>query len=397
MLKVDKKICFVVQRYGLEVNGGAELHCRQIAERMADRCSEVHVLTTKAIDYITWKDEYKKEEDTINGVRVHRFGVAHPRNCEMFDRINQKFYSGKLKTEEEGEWMENQGPAVPDLIQYLARHESEYDVFIFFTYLYYTTAVGLPLVCNKAILVPTAHDEPFLRMRIFDDVFLTPRGILFNTEEERRLVHERYHNEHIPNALGGVGIDLPEDINGERFRNKYGLERYIVYVGRIDEGKNCDQLFRYFLEYKRRNKTDLRLVLMGKPVIDIPQDESIVSLGFVDDQDKFDGIAGAEILVLPSQFESLSMVVLEAMSVRTPVMVYGKCPVLRGHCIKSNGAFYYNNFFEFEGQIHYLSDHEEEKKWMLQNAYQYVQEHYQWNTILDRLVELIKEVVEVKI
>ncbi len=153
----------------------------------------------------------------------------------------------------------------------------------------------------------------------------------------------------------------------------------------------------YFLEYKRRNKTDLRLVLMGKPVIDIPQDESIVSLGFVDDQDKFDGIAGAEILVLPSQFESLSMVVLEAMSVRTPVMVYGKCPVLRGHCIKSNGAFYYNNFFEFEGQIHYLSDHEEEKKWMLQNAYQYVQEHYQWNTILDRLVELIKEVVEVKI
>lgn len=390
MLKVDKKICFVVQRYGLEVNGGAELHCRQVAERMTDRCSEVHVLTTKAVDYLSWEDEYKEDEEIINGVRVHRFGVAHPRNRKEFDRINQKLYSGNLKTEEESEWMEKQGPAVPELIQYLAGHESEYDVFIFFTYLYYTTALGLPVVCHKAILIPTAHDEPFLRMKIFDDVFLKPRGIFFNTEEERKLINERYHNEHIPNALGGVGVELPEDISGERFRNKYGLKRYLVYVGRIDEGKNCNQLFRYFLEYKRRNNTDLRLVLMGKPVIDIPQDESIVSLGFVNDQDKFDGIAGAEILVLPSEFESLSMVVLEAMSVCTPVMVYGKCPVLRGHCIKSNGAFYYNNFFEFEGQIDYLSEHGEEKKQMLQNAYQYVQENYQWDTILDRLVELIE-------
>lgn len=390
MLKVDKKICFVVQRYGLEVNGGAELHCRQVAERMTDRCSEVHVLTTKAVDYLSWEDEYKEDEEIINGVRVHRFGVAHPRNRKEFDRINQKLYSGNLKTEEESEWMEKQGPAVPELIQYLAGHESEYDVFIFFTYLYYTTALGLPVVCDKAILIPTAHDEPFLRMKIFDDVFLKPRGIFFNTEEERKLINERYHNEHIPNALGGVGVELPENISGERFRNKYGLKRYLVYVGRIDEGKNCNQLFRYFLEYKRRNKTDLRLVLMGRPVIDIPQDESIVSLGFVNDQDKFDGIAGAEILVLPSEFESLSMVVLEAMSVCTPVMVYGKCPVLRGHCIKSNGAFYYNNFFEFEGQIDYLSEHGEEKKQMLQNAYQYVQENYQWDTILDRLVELIE-------
>ncbi len=392
MLKVDKKICFVVQRYGLEVNGGAELLCRQVAERMTDRCSEVHVLTTKAIDYITWKNEYADDEEIINQVWVHRFGVAHPRDCREFDRINHKFYSGKLKAEEENEWMEKQGPAVPELVQYLAEHVSEYDVFIFFTYLYYTTAMGLPVVCDKAILVPTAHDEPFLRMKIFDDVFMKPRGFLFNTEEERKLVHERYHNEHIPNILGGAGVELPTDISGERFRYKYGLKHYIVYVGRIDEGKNCNQLFRFFLEYKRRNKTDLCLVLMGKPVIDIPQDESIISLGFVDDQDKFDGIAGAELLVLPSEFESLSMVVLEAMSVRTPVMVYGKCPVLRGHCVKSNGAFYYNNFFEFEGQIRYLLSHEEEKKMMIQNAYQYVQEHYQWDAILDRLVKLIMNI-----
>ncbi|MCM1244104.1 MAG: glycosyltransferase family 4 protein [Roseburia sp.] len=392
MLTIDKKICFVVQRYGLEVNGGAELLCRQMAERMVARCSEVHVLTTKAIDYITWKNEYADDEEVINQVEVHRFKVAHPRNKKEFDEINLKLIHGMLKMEEEDEWMEKQGPATPELIQYLTEHASEYDIFIFFTYLYYTTVMGLPIVCDKAILVPTVHDEPALKMRIFDDVFLKPRGFVFNTEEEQKLTHERYHNAYIPNVLGGAGVELPADISGKRFCDKYNLKRYIVYVGRIDEEKGCNQLFRYFLEYKKRNKMDLCLVLMGKPVIDIPQDDSIISLGFVDDQDKFDGMAGAELLVLPSEFESLSMVVLEAMSVRTPVMVYGKCPVLRGHCIKSNGAFFYNNFFEFEGQINYLLGHEEEKGVMIQNAYQYVQEHYQWDVILDRLVKMIMDV-----
>lgn len=389
---MKNKICFIVQRYGLEVNGGAELQCRQIAERMADRGFEVHVLTTKAIDYMTWANEYAQDEEDINGVHIHRFGVGHLRIRKVFDEVNGRFLAGKLGVDEEEEWMDKQGPAVPELIRYLKEHKSDYEAFIFFTYLYYTTAIGLPVVAEKAILIPEAHDEPYLRMKIFDNVFLKPRGFLFNTEEERRMVHDKYHNESIPNALGGVGVDIPEEINGDRFKQKYGLGKYIVYVGRIDVNKNCDQLFRYFLEYKRRNDNDIKLVLMGKPVMRIPKDKSIVSLGFVDDQDKFDGVAGAELLVLPSEFESLSMVVLEAMSVYTPVMVYGKCAVLRGHCLKSNGAFYYNNFFEFEGQINYLLSHKTEREVMTHNAYKYVQKNYRWDTILNRLIKLVENI-----
>lgn len=389
---MKEKICFIVQRYGLEVNGGAELHCRQLAEHMLAKYKEVHVLTSKAIDYMTWKDEYKADEEVINGVTVHRFSVSHERKAKEFNAINGRFFAGDLRVDEERDWIEKQGPALPGLLDYLKENKDNYDAFIFFTYLYYPTVLGVDIVKEKAIVIPTAHDEPFLRMKIFDDVFLKPRSFFFNTEEERVLIHNKYHNEHIPSDLGGVGVEIPEVIDGERFKEKYNLSDFIVYVGRIDEGKNCHQLFKYFIEYKKRNNNDVKLVLMGKPVIDIPKHKDIISLGFMDDQDKFDGMAAAKMLILPSEFESLSMVVLEAMSVGTPVIVNGKCPVLKGHCTKSNGAFYYNSYFEFEGEINYLLEHPEVVSVMNDNAKKYVDENYQWDVIVERLFCMIEAI-----
>lgn len=385
-----EKICFIVQRYGLEVNGGAELHCRQLAEHMLTYYDHIDVLTSKAIDYMTWKDEYKKEEEIINGVHVKRFSVTHKRNADEFNSINQLVYDGCLPQEREEEWVDKQGPALPDLCKYLREHKEEYKAFIFFTYLYYPTVMGIKEVADKAIVIPTAHDEPFLKMQIFKNVFNLPKAFLYNTEEERQLVNRKFHNENIPSKLGGVGVELPVDINADRFKHKYRLDKFIVYVGRIDEGKNCNQLFDYFQEYKKRNDQDIKLVLMGKPVIPIPKNKDIISLGFVDDQDKFDGIAAAEVLVLPSRFESLSMVVLEAMSVDTLVLVNGECEVLKGHCTKSNGALYYKNYFEFEGTLNYLLTHPVETNAMKQNAKAYVHDNYRWDVITKRLEELIQ-------
>lgn len=384
------KICIVVQRYGLEVNGGAELEARLLAEHLVPLYPEVHVLTTKAIDYMSWKDEYEADVEDINGVTVHRFSVARERNIDEFSEINGRFVSGRLKASEEEEWLESQGPLVPDLLRYIEQNKDEYDAFIFFTYLYYPTANGVKLVSDKAITVPTAHDEPYLRMSIFDDVFLSPKAILFNTDEERKLVTEKYHNEGTPYEIGATGVDIPDHVDAQRFKIKYGLDDFIVYVGRIDDGKNCGQLFAYFDRYKDTHDGNLKLVLMGKAVMPVPEREDVVSLGFVHEQDKFDGIKAAKALILPSKYESLSYSVIEAMRVGTPVIVNGECEVLRQHCIKSNGALYYMNYLEFEAELDFILDNPEIVEVMLDNAKDYADENYRWDSVVKRVCSLLE-------
>lgn len=389
-----KKICFIVQRYGLEVNGGAELHCRQLAEHLVGQF-DVTVLTTKAIDYISWANEYEKDEESINSVKVKRFAVPFPRDMKVFNKINDEFFLGKITSpKQEREWIDKQGPYLPDLIKYLKYNHDIYDVFIFFTYLYYPTVIGINEVADKAIVIPTAHDEPFLKMEIFRNVFVKPKALFYNTTEERKLITEKFSNAHIKSDIGGVGVEIPNDINPKRFMDKYHLDNYIIYVGRIDEGKKCDVLFKYFSLYKKRNINDVKLVLMGKNVIKIPKHKDIYSLGFVNDQDKFDGMSGAELLILPSEFESLSMVVLESLSLNVPVIVNGDCEVLKGHCLKSNAGLYYKNYFEFESCINYILEHKAERAQMGSNGIRYVKNNYQWPVIVKKLSVLIDYVCE---
>ena len=384
-----KKICFVVQRYGLEVNGGAELLCRQLAERMTQHC-EVSVFTTKAIDYITWRDEYHMSEEILNGVHVFRFSVKQKRNMHRFNQINHRMLNGLLRPDQEERWFIEQGPYVPDLIKALRMHEADYDAFIFNTYTYYPTVFGVPAVRRKAILIPDAHDEPFLGMKLVKREIRSAAAIMYNTEEEKQLVCDRFHVEKTPSVVGGAGISIPEFPPAEAFRDKYRIkEPYVVYVGRIDEGKGCDVMFRYWEEYKRRHPGPLKLVLMGKSVISIPNREDIAALGFVSEEDKYSGISGAEFLLLPSRFESLSIVVLEAMSLKVPVLVNGWCDVLKGHCVRSNAGLYYRSFEEFEGAVLFLLSDREEVEKMRWNGPGYVREHYQWNVILNKLLSLV--------
>lgn len=388
-----KKIALVNQRYGLEVNGGSEYYTRLIAERLAADF-EVDVITTKALDYTTWENHYTADSEDINGVHVLRFPVEKLR-AEDFNEFNGKYLnSGEKKTETEKIWFEKQGPYSPEAIEYIRESHDKYDVFIFVTYLYYLTVMGLPEVADKAVFIPTAHEEPFIHFRTFETLFKKPKAYVFLTDEEKTLVQKLFHCEDIPCRVMGTGVDIPCVPDESTFRSKFGIDGdYLIYVGRIDEGKDCPTMFRYFTEYKkRRPESRLKLVLMGKQVCDIPKHSDIISLGFVSEEDKFSGISGAKALILPSKFESLSISVLEAMSLSVPVIVNGICDVLKGHCIKSNGGLYYMNYFEFEGIIDYIFSHDAEYSMLCGNAKSYIDGNYRWDVIMKGFGEVINSI-----
>lgn len=391
---MKRKLAFVVQRYGLEVNGGAELLSRQLVEHLQNQY-DIEVLTTKAVEYTTWKNEYTNDIDVINGVTVRRFSVDKPRDLNKFGKFSGKVIGNPAHTlEQEEEWFEMQGPHVPQLVQYIEDHAGDYEAFIFMTYLYYTTVKGLPKVKDKAILISTAHDEPPIYLKTFEKLFQMPKAFFYLTVEEKRFVERKFQNAHIINngGLGGSGVEVPVKIDSEKFKTERNIPNYMVYAGRIDEAKGCKELFDYFLRYKKENDNDLKLVMMGKPVIPIPKSDDIISLGFVSDQEKFDVMSGAKFLIMPSPFESLSIVVLEAMTLSVPVIVNGRCDVLKGHCVRSNGGLYYKSYYEFEGCINYMLQHQDIAEAMGKNGKQYVDDHYTWDKIVERFVDIVEQV-----
>lgn len=383
------KIAFVVQRYGLEVNGGAELHCRWIAEHMS-MYHNIEIITTCAKDYITWKNEYMPGKDNINGIVVWRFPVDSIRNKSKFDKFSEKIFENNHDIDDEIKWMTMQGPYSEKLFDFINDSKDDYDFFIFFTYLYCTTFFGLPLVKNKAILVPTAHDEPPIYLHIFDSIFKDPKVIIYNTEEEKKFVNIRFNNGDVPSEIIGVGINVPKKIDKKDFKQKYNLDDFIIYVGRVDESKGCKELFEYFLRYKIETQSDIKLVLLGKLIMDIPKHDDIISLGFVSEQDKFNGIKAAELLIVPSKYESLSMVLMESWLCDNTVLVNGNCNVLRIHCINSNGGLYYTNYDEFGECLNVLLNDQIIRYKMGQNGRKYVVDNYDWNIIENKYIRLFK-------
>lgn len=386
-----QKVAFVVQRYGLEVNGGAELHCRSIAEHMS-RYWQIEVLTTCAIDYLSWSNEYKAGDETINGIRVRRFPVKRPRNWPYF-RVLSKLLSKAPDSKVLGlGWMRAQGPYSPELIDFIKKERSGYDFFVFFTYLYCTTFFGLPLVREKAALVPTAEDSPALRYGIFKELFGMPRAFIYNTPEEKRLLMDLYGTDRKPGEVVGVGVDFPKELNGERFRSRFRVEGdFILYIGRITVDKGCDEMFSFFRRFKKENPGGLKLVLLGRPFMPIPEDPDIVHLGFVTEEEKFDAIEASKLLLMPSPFESLSIVLLEAWLAEKPVLVNRKCDVMAGQCERSGGGLAYANYREFGRHlVDILKDGLAQKK-MGRSGKEYARSNYGWEAIEEKYLSLFKQ------
>jgi len=394
-IRKGRKIAIVVQRFGVEIAGGSESLAMQYALHLKD-FYDVDVITTTCVDYVTWENYYPAGITLMNGIKIIRFETTQNRSTKVFNRLSSEQLENIntcIPTEIDDEWLEAQGPYCPALLSYINEHEETYDVFLFFTYLYYPTAYGLPLVAEKSIFVPTAHDEPWIRLEYFKKLFHMPRHFCFLTEEEKNFVHAFFGNDTIKHSVVGIGIDVPKRTQSRKFKKKHNIKgRYVIYIGRIDISKGCNEMITGFMEYKKAHPSSLTLVLVGSCHMDIPEREDIVATGFVDEQTKFDGIAGAEVCISPSKWESLCIALLEGFALGVPALMNGQCTVLRGHCDRSGAGLYYDNLSEFHDRLHMLLIAEDGNKIMREKAVAYVKAHYTWGQVVQRLCGCIEHV-----
>ena len=391
------KLGFVVQRYGVEIAGGAEYHCRLIAELLRDH-AEVDVFTTCALDYVEWQNHYPEGEIVLNGVRVVRFRVGRQRDILRFAKLSARIEPSGHSREDEEAWMDEQGPYSPALRDHVLQAEGEgrYDALIFFSYRYWTTCRSLRSSRTPSILAPTAEDDGLYRLGLFRPVFEAATQFAFNSVEERSML-EAALGHTLPGDIVGVGSALPSAMDGAGFRERHDiLGPFLLYVGRIDLNKGCPELFDHFLRYRRDTGSSLKLVLIGRALLELPKDDSILGLGFLEDAEKWNALAACMALAIPSRLESLSMVTLEAFWAERPVVANANCAVLRGQCRRSGGGLYYTNYEEFRGILEILEGDAPLRVRMGQAGHAYFEQNYAWPVILEKYLRLIAAARRIK-
>lgn len=365
---MSEKIAFVIDRYGQEINGGAEDHCRVLAEHMVDKY-EVRVLTTTSKGINPWDNYFSIGLSEINDVEILRFEIEEiPPNADPTEMA---------------------GPYCPSLIEYIKMNYAEYKAIIFITYGYYTTNKGIELEIPNSIIMPTAHNIASTREHRYGDAISMAHGILYNTLEEKELVEMYYDMDNIPYRITCFGID------SKKYKCvKRNMGNYVLYAGRVSESKNFQELNSFFMRYKKEHPSDLKLIVLGKVDngMSITIHEDIIFKGFVSEEEKLDYMNNAKILILPSKNESLSIVVLESFLCRVPVIVNGLCPVLKGQCIRSNAGLYYTNYNEFEKELTLLLEDNELRDVLGANGEKFVEKTYAWDKVIENVNSLICEV-----
>ena len=382
------KIAIVVQRYGADINGGAELHARYIAEHLA-RYADVRVLTTCARDYLTWRNEFDPGVDRVNGITVERFRVARERDEAEFGLLSDHVFSRRHSLQDELDWLTSEGPTSPELLARLSRDRNEFDFVLLFCARYFHAYHGARVVPERAVLVPTAERDSALGLVMFGPIFRGVRAIMYNSPEEQALIRAAASNDHVPGVVVGIGSEIPAAVDPARARAKFRLTGpYVVYVGRIDANKGCAELFDFFTRYAANRPDAPTLALIGRAVLDIPKHPSIRHIGFIEDSDKFDVVAGATALIMPSYYESLSMVALEAWALGRPVIANAHCDVLLGQCLRSNGGLYYADADEFGAVLDRVLADGTLVDQLGRSGRRFYQQHYSWSVIERKYLDM---------
>ncbi|AWM36073.1 D-inositol-3-phosphate glycosyltransferase [Gemmata obscuriglobus] len=387
------KVALVVQRSHPTIVGGSEALAWVYAELLRDRFA-VEILTSTALDYVTWRSELPEGAETRDGVTVRRFAPARERT-DYWHRLNARLardykaatvpgapsqLDGPWTLPMQEEYIRRQGPDCPGLYRHLEAHAHEYQALLFVTYLYPTSYFGLAHApADRSWLVPTLHDEPTAYLSAYRHMARRVRGALWLTAPEREIGHALW------GEIPGLLVAMP--VVTEPAAPASGTP-YLLYCGRIDEAKGCRELLEMFERFRLKHPNRLRLVLVGaEHMTGIRGRPGVEYRGVVSDAEKFSLMAGATAVVMPSAYESFSLATLEALAQRTPVLVNEACAVLADHARVSGGGLAYRGAEPFvAGLEQILAEPDPRRRWG-DPGRDYVLARYHPDRVRDALVD----------
>ena len=389
-----KKIGFVVPWHGQNIPGGAEMALRGVTEHLNKAGVSIEILTTCVKEFMAdWNENFHKPGLTVeNDIPVRRFKVRK-RNVDAFNRVNLRLMNDEKLTPQEEEIFCREMINSPDMYKFIEQHKDEYHCFVGIPYMFGPVYHMCKICPEKAVLIPCFHEEAYIYMDVFKKAFSNIRGMIFNAEPEKVLTERVYDTSGQKLIVPGLGLDTALTYDEDRFRAKYNIkEPFILYAGRKDVGKNIYTLIRYFAEYKRRNKNNLKLVLIGGGSVKLPKSihKDVYDLGFVSIQDKYDAYGAALTLCQPSKHESFSFVIMESWLCRRPVLVHKGCEVTKHFAVASQGGFYFDNYFEFEGQVNYYLEHPDVTCRMGENGRKFVLENFDWEIVTRKYIDFFE-------
>jgi glycosyltransferase involved in cell wall biosynthesis len=389
------RIGVVVPRYGARVIGGAEYAARLVAEKLASIGHGCEVFTTCATDASTWANELPAGSTVEQGVTVHRFESRSGRGRD-FARCSAAVLADPARSSapDAFRWVEQLGPVCPAAVD--AAAASDCEVVAFHPYLYHPTVTGVPRLGRRAVLHPAAHDEPPIHLPVFRDVFGTAGALAYWTHVEQRTATRLFpFTAATPQLVAGIGIEPgPDPPDAAAIRSQLGIgdRPFLLCLGKTLQAKGTNALADAFRAHKRRHPGPLALVFAG-PVVDVIEpDDDVLVLGAVDDRVKWRLLRDALVLVSPSPLESLSLVLLEAWSVSTPVLVTAACEVTRDHCERSGGGLWFDSVAAFSAAVARLEADAPLRTALGAAGHAYVEARYRWSQVLDRYVTFLERV-----
>jgi glycosyltransferase involved in cell wall biosynthesis len=217
-------------------------------------------------------------------------------------------------------------------------------------------------------------------------------AVAFNSPEEAQIVTDRLQLQLAHWAVLGVGVSLPAafEIQATGLKTRRSRSPYLLYVGRLEAGKNLSQLYNYVRRFHQQGHR-LKLVVVGKGPLSPPQHAAFDYRGYVPDDEMAAIMAGALALCQPSMNESFSLTMMESWLAGRPALVSEASAVTKGHVGRSKGGLWFESYAEFAGAVSWLLANDEPAGRMGRNGRRYVQANYTWPAVVDRFARIFSK------